>query len=43
MGFAGTGEDMVRQCEEETGVRLVYREPEQEEGIEREGIEIISD
>ena len=27
--FVGTGEDMVKKCEEETGVRLIYKEPEE--------------
>ena len=27
--FVGTGEDMVKKCEEETGVTLIYREPEE--------------
>ena len=27
--FVGTGEDMVKKCEEETGVKLIYQEPEE--------------
>lgn len=28
VSFTGTGDDMVKMCEEETGVKLIYQEPE---------------
>lgn len=28
--FAGTPEDMIKKCEDETGIKLIYKEPDYE-------------